>query len=121
MKRCHLLTCACPEVGVVILVWEQGVRFEATAKARQMTRVSQTEDRRYIVTAFSLLFAPLGSSVLEPDLLKTNKRVSKLLGGIVERHKYDTMIYNGHVMEELVLTFKSVAETIVCDHSTESY
>ena len=76
MKRCYLLSCACPEVSVVILVREQSVRLEASAEARQMTWVSQTEDCWNIVATFALLFSPLGPPVLEPYLLKANDKVS---------------------------------------------
>lgn len=84
MKRCNLLSCACPEVGVVILVREQGVRLKAAAKARQMTWVSQTKDCWYIVASFPLLFAPLGSPILEPNLLRPKHRQSQLLDEILE-------------------------------------
>lgn len=76
MKRCDLLSCACPEVGVVILVREQRVRLKAAAEARQMTRASQTKDCRYIVAMLALLFTPLSSPVLEPYLLNANDKVS---------------------------------------------
>lgn len=69
MERCYLLPCACPEIGIVILVREEAVRLESAAKARQMAGVSQAEDCRYIVAPLALLLAPFGSSVLEPDLL----------------------------------------------------
>lgn len=76
MKCCHLLPCACPEVGVVILVREEAIRFKSPTKARQMARIPQAVDCRNVVTAFSLLFTPFGPPVLEPDLLETNERVN---------------------------------------------
>ena len=75
MKRCYLLPCACPEVGVVILVREKTVRFESATVTRQMAGVSQAEDCWNIVTALSLLLTPFRSSVLEPDLFLNKTKI----------------------------------------------